>query len=605
RPCDSWPAHVSAYKSGWTLRALRIAAIHSTTKPMIVLLLQSALICAVTWFLWKHFRHSIVKSPLDNIPGPRSQSFIHGTSSKERSFLLRTQPSSTIGNLRQIYDRNGWDFRKEIGEKYGSVVKLHGMFGHKMLYVFDPKATSTRKRRGLSGTMRHPIIRHADNQQVRRGNKLMLGPGLLSTLGEYHRKQRKMLNPVFSINHMRHMLPIFSKCSFLFLKVGLHAAIETRVRNGPTEVDMLTWMGRTALELIGQAGLGYSFDPLVEDVPDAYGDAIKQFIPVLFGLGIWRRIMPVLPMIGSAAFRRKIVDMIPSKRVQKLKTIVDTLDRRSKDIYQQKKVALEKGNKALLQQVGEGKDLMSILLKANMVASDEDRLPEDELIGQMNILTFAAMDTTSNGLSRILHLLAQHPDIQEKLRKEITEARNGQDIAYDDLVQLPYLDAVCRETLRLFVTHYQYTLQFTPRAHALPRDIVLPLSEPIRGVDGSMINEIPIPKDTGIMIGALASNRNKAIWGEDAYEWKPERWLSPLPSAVTDAHIPGVYSNLGFKFSQLEMKVVLSLLVSAFTFELPDKPIVWNLANIGYPTVEKHGEKPQMPLKVGLVKTSA
>ena len=64
------------------------------------------------------------------------------------------------------------------------------------------------------------------------------------------------------------------------------------------------------------------------------------------------------------------------------------------------------------------------------------------------------MDTTSNALSRILHLLAEHQDVQEKLRHELSEAReivgNGKDVPYDDLVKLPYLDAVCRETLRLY-----------------------------------------------------------------------------------------------------------------------------------------------------------
>ena len=66
------------------------------------------------------------------------------------------------------------------------------------------------------------------------------------------------------------------------------------------------------------------------------------------------------------------------------------------------------------------------------------------------------MDTTSNALSRILHVLAEHPSAQEKLRAEIREARGcsglddeGSDISYDDLVKLPYLDAVCRETLRV------------------------------------------------------------------------------------------------------------------------------------------------------------
>lgn len=59
------------------------------------------------------------------------------------------------------------------------------------------------------------------------------------------------------------------------------------------------------------------------------------------------------------------------------------------------------------------------------------------------------MDTTSNALSITLSLLAEHPDVQEKLRKEIIEASNGEDLGYDTLVSLPYLDAVCRETLRL------------------------------------------------------------------------------------------------------------------------------------------------------------
>ncbi len=80
--------------------------------------------------------------------------------------------------------------------------------------------------------------------------------------------------------------------------------------------------------------------------------------------------------------------------------------------------------------------------------------------------------------------------------------------------------------------------------HRTRQDAVLPLSKPIRGRDGSTINEIPIPKDTVVVVGLLSSNRNKAVWGEDAMEWKPERWLSPLPETVQDAKIPGIYSNL-------------------------------------------------------------
>lgn len=75
-------------------------------------------------------------------------------------------------------------------------------------------------------------------------------------------------------------------------------------------------------------------------------------------------------------------------------------------------------------------------------------------------------------------------------------------------------------------------------------DVVMPLSEPIRGLDGREISEITVPNNTNVIVSILGSNRNPAIWGPDSYEWKPERWLSPLPDTVTNAHIPGIYSNL-------------------------------------------------------------
>ena len=72
----------------------------------------------------------------------------------------------------------------------------------------------------------------------------------------------------------------------------------------------------------------------------------------------------------------------------------------------------------------------------------------------------------------------------------------------------------------------------------------MPLSAPMKATDGSMLNEIFVPEGTDIAIGIMAANRNPALWGSNANEWKPERWLSPLPDAVTGAHIPGIYSNL-------------------------------------------------------------
>ena len=85
-----------------------------------------------------------------------------------------------------------------------------------------------------------------------------------------------MLNPVFSTAHMRRMVPLFNDVC-----LRLQSAIDQRVGAEPVELDMLAWMGRTALELIGLAGLGHSFDPLVADSPDKFARLIKSFGYVL------------------------------------------------------------------------------------------------------------------------------------------------------------------------------------------------------------------------------------------------------------------------------------------------------------------------------------
>lgn len=53
-----------------------------------------------------------------------------------------------------------------------------------------------------------------------------------------------------------------------------------------------------------------------------------------------------------------------------------------------------------------------------------------------------------------------------------------------------------------------------------------------------------VPKGTKVFPSLLSSNRNPDIWGADADEWMPERWIQGLPDSVADAKIPGVYAHL-------------------------------------------------------------
>ena len=90
-------------------------------------------------------------------------------------------------------------------------------------------------------------------------------------LGERHRRQRKILNPAFSINHMRRIVPLFQSVT-----MELQQILRGATAAGPKEIDMDDWMGRLALELIAQAGLGYSLHAL-QGKSNKYADALKSF----------------------------------------------------------------------------------------------------------------------------------------------------------------------------------------------------------------------------------------------------------------------------------------------------------------------------------------
>lgn len=119
---------------------------------------------------------------------------------------------------------------------------------------------------------------------------MLLGPGLLTTEGAQNRKQRKLMNPVFSVAHLRNMTHIFygiahkvsvRRFSSIYIAdraIQLHKAMDTRVGKDGGVMDVNGWMARTTLEMLGQAGLGYSFDNFMDDSTDSYGESLKMFL---------------------------------------------------------------------------------------------------------------------------------------------------------------------------------------------------------------------------------------------------------------------------------------------------------------------------------------
>ncbi|KAJ7137420.1 cytochrome P450 [Mycena crocata] len=513
--------------------------------------------------------HAVLRrvfSPLDNIPGPPRKSIL-------------------TGNLTQYHDPDGWEFHGDLEENWGQVAKIHGLLGDKQLYVFDPAAL-------------HSILVKDDQLydqrvEVLSMNTLLFGKGILSTAGADHRKHRKTLMPAFSTANLRELVPVF----FEVAERARDNLIAPRVLQGPQTLDFNALFGRISLELIGRTGIGHSFDPMTasEEQTNHYAESLKELFDTAYELSVALPLLPLILKIPSRSFLRSMIPLVPSPTLHKLRDLVDYLDQTAVKIVEAKRAAFEKEEFGAKDS---SKDLMSLLMKSNMSVEGDMHLTIDELVATTSMMIFAATDTTSTALNRALFTLATHPEVQDTLRAEILAAPEHPD--HDALVALPYLDSVVREILRLYPSVDPSTFRYAKE------DTVLPLSTPIIGVDGTPMNAINVPKGTTIYIAIAAANHNKQIWGDDALEFRPERWSNGKAESVT-TKMSGVYGNtmtfigggrscIGFKFSQLEMKVVLCVLLRAFKFSQPDPRVKWRMTGlIVAPTIDNH---PKLPIRV-------
>ncbi|KAJ7289456.1 cytochrome P450 [Mycena rebaudengoi] len=526
-------------------------------------ILRAAVLAVLTYAIWNIARWLLGRSPLDNIPGPPSNSFI-------------------IGNLAQFHAPDAWEFHKTLEQEYQGVVKIHGLLGGRLLHVFDTAA--------LHSILVKDQDIYEETPMFLSLTGLLFGKGILSTTGDEHRRHRKIMLPAFSTPNLRTMMPVLYEVADR-LRDGL---IAPQLQAGPQELDMYSIMSRTSLEFIGRVGIGYSFDSMTsgEEPTDQYAESLKDLVPATNKLAVLLPTLPLVSSIGTPALREFIMKLIPSKTLRELSSIVKIMDTKATALVHAKNEAIRRG------EVQENsKDMMSLLLKNNMTADKDMHVTNDELVAQTSMIIQAATDTSSSALSRLIHLLVLHPDVQEKLRAEIltTEEHMGHDV----LVGLPYLDAVIHETLRL------YPPVAPAMSRAATKDAILPLAIPITGIDGRPIHSIPVPKGTGIYIGISAANHNKTIWGEDALEFKPERWTNGKAKGVT-IRMPGVYGNMmtfvgggrsciGFKFAQLELKIVLSVLLRAFRFSSASAQIKWKMDSTATPSVD---DMARLPIRV-------
>ncbi|RDD40331.1 Cytochrome P450 4V2 [Trichoplax sp. H2] len=203
--------------------------------------------------------------------------------------------------------------------------------------------------------------------------------------------------------------------------------------------------------------------------------------------------------------------------------------------------------------IGEEKCLLDILLSLR----DEDNnagFTRNEL--QDHVMTFmsAGHETISVALAWTLYALATNPAVQEKVRQEICKViQPGDNITWDTFDDLPYLDNVIKESLRLYPP-----VPMTFR----------------QAIADDKIGEYFIPK--GTMIAIIPPYRNPKYYDEPL-QFEPDRWNNSAKNASPYVYLPflrGPRICIGSKFATTEIKCILSSLLKNFSFQpYPDQPV--------------------------------
>jgi cytochrome P450 len=170
----------------------------------------------------------------------------------------------------------------------------------------------------------------------------------------------------------------------------------------------------------------------------------------------------------------------------------------------------------------------------------------DETIG----FYFAGQDTTSHGLSLALMELSLHPEWQERVRQEV-ESVLGKDglPTWENYTQLKLCEGVAKEVLRL-----------------LP---VVTIAGRTAAKDVNILGH-EVAKGTGVFMNLGTLHRDPALWGEDADEFKPDRWLDKerIPEWGYLPFGGGGHACIGSKLALLELTNMIALLIRAFNVSI-------------------------------------
>ncbi|XP_031262241.1 cytochrome P450 704C1-like isoform X2 [Pistacia vera] len=380
----------------------------------------------------------------------------------------------------------------------------------------------------------------------------LLGGGIFVVDGEKWKHQRKVSSYEFSTKILRD----FSSVVFKTTAVKLARIVSEASASNPS-LDMQNLFMKATLDSVFKVILGIDLDGLSGTYEegarftDAFdkANAITSFRYADFFWKIKRFLN-----IGSEAELRKNIKVIDEFVYKLIKSKIEQFNDPHDDLKPQS---------------GKKEDILSRFLD---LKETDPKYLRDIVLN----FVIAGKDTTATTISWFFYLLCKHPDRQEKIAKEITEATQvssnssieelAAKINEETLDKMHYLHAALSETLRLYP--------------AVPVDGKSVFSDDTLP-DGFSVNK-------GDMIAYIpyAMGRMKALWGNDAEEFRPERWLNkngnfqPKSPFIFTAFQGGPRICLGKDFAYRQMKIFSMILLGSYKFKLNDesKPVKYKTA---------------------------
>ncbi|TFK56441.1 cytochrome P450 [Heliocybe sulcata] len=522
-------------------------------------LLAAVLIYLTSVYLYRRWK----SVSISHIQAPRAESFI-------------------LGNFPEYFQSEVGECEFQWQERFGAAYRMKGLFGADRLVLADPKALQYMYQSAGTQFLK-PTIR-------REISRMYIGRGIAWAEGQDHIRQRKVMAPAFGNIESRGMMPLFLREIANRMCEHWKDAIDAADNGRSAKIDVANWLSRATLDAIGEAiaAFGIKFGSM-ENKEDKLANAYHSLLMEAFGLPSRGRIFAQQLAAYFPMWVWQLIDRLPSRSLARLRTVAYEGDRVAKELVHQKLEAIKAGSEGL------DKDVMSVLVQANLSASQENKLSDEELYAQMRTVLVAGHETSGNTLSFIVWELAKNPSCQDKIREETTSVLGaGAEYTMAQLDRMHYTLAVIKEVLRI------HPVVYGPFLVAKEADVI-PLSKPIIGVDGKAISFIPIGAGQVIQVSLDGYNRLKDVWGDDAHEFRPERWLELEQGKreVDSNFVGGTISCLGV----IEMQVFVVEIVRNFQLSLPSdgKKVLRATSGVMAPVVAGEVEKgKQLPLMVEL-----